>query len=74
MASEKKQITPFLKITHKVFLKYQRNGRFSSLCLVPGNAIFGCRGRKKKSVTPYLRMGDAPIRKVNYIVVVATRQ
>ncbi len=38
-----------MKITYKkVFLKYQVNARFLSLCLHPEEAIFGS-GRRKKS-------------------------
>ncbi len=41
-----KKITLVLKTTYKVFLKYQVNARFPSLCLVSENAISG--GRKKE--------------------------
>ncbi len=38
-----------LKTTHKkLFLKYQDNARFPSLCLVSENAIFGSRRRRRK--------------------------
>ncbi len=41
-----------LKTTYKkLFLKYQNNARFPSLCLASDNASFGGRNRKK-SVTP----------------------
>ena len=35
-------------IYKKVFLKYQANARFPSLCLPSGNAIFGSGRRKRK--------------------------
>ena len=52
VASEKNKLG--LKTTYKkVFIKYQANARFPSVCLPSGNAIFS-RGRrwKKMSVTP----------------------
>ena len=52
MITLEKKITLVLKTTYKkVFLKYQVNARFPSLCLVSENAIFGGgkRGRKKKN-------------------------
>ena len=46
-----KKFTLVLKtIYKKVFLKYQVNARFPSLCLVSENAIFGGGKRRKKIV------------------------
>ncbi len=54
-----KKITPVLKTTYKkVFLKYQINARFPSLCLASENDIFGGGKRRKKVGKP---IGD-PVR------------
>ncbi len=65
-----KKFTFVLKTTYmKVFLKYQVNTRFPSLCLASGNGIFGSERRKNKkkkkkvgkSIGDPVRGRDAPI-------------
>ncbi len=61
-----KKFTLALKTTYKkVFLKYQVNSRFTSLCLASENAIFGGGKKKKKVGKP---IGD-PGGTCNYIVI-----
>ncbi len=43
-----------LKPICKVFIKYQANAMFCSLCLRSGNAIFGGRRKRKKVGNPHI--------------------